>query len=64
MARKPPGELTNHEMALLTIAARLFAALRARAARPPTSAEETYWTTKAKEELVLLTRIAEPRAFN
>ena len=52
MAKKPVGELTQHEVALLTISARLLAALKERTARPPGENTWQHWDKMAGDELV------------
>jgi hypothetical protein len=54
MPRKGPGELTKDETTLLVIAARLFAAVRERAERPPAQPQSSSWDGKVKGELVRL----------
>lgn len=53
MAKKPEGALTQDERKLLIVAAKLYAAVQERAARPPKLEEEkVYWDIKLQEELV------------
>jgi hypothetical protein len=50
--KKAPGELTQHEVSLLTIASRLLDIIRQQAETQPLAAQQEYWKTKVKEELV------------
>jgi hypothetical protein len=52
MPKKAPGELTQHEVSLLTIASRLLDIIRQQAEIPPPEAQQEYWKIKVKEELV------------
>jgi hypothetical protein len=52
MPKKAPGELTQHEVSLLTIASRLLDIIRQQAETPPPEAQQEYWKIKVKEELV------------
>lgn len=54
MPPKPAGELTADEIRLLGVAAKLFAAARQRAGRPPPESEAHYWANKVEEDLVSL----------
>jgi hypothetical protein len=54
MPQKGPGELTKDEVNLLVIAARLYAALRERAERPPAQPQWALWDGKVRGELVRL----------
>jgi hypothetical protein len=44
--------LTLHEVTMLEVAARLFAALREHTAHPPPPSLQEYWYAKVVEELV------------
>jgi len=52
MPRKGPGELTQDEVKLLIVAAKLMGALQAWAERPLAADQQVYWDAKAWEELV------------
>jgi hypothetical protein len=52
MPKKAPGELTQHEVSLLTTAFRLLDIIRQQAETLPPAAQQEYWKTKVKEELV------------
>jgi hypothetical protein len=52
MPKKAPGELTQHEVFLLTIASRLLDIIWQQAEASPPEAQQEYWKTKVKEELV------------
>jgi hypothetical protein len=53
MPKKSVSGLTQDEIVLLTVAARLFAALRERAACPPPPSVNAHWQAKARDELVI-----------
>jgi hypothetical protein len=52
MPKKAPGELTQHEVSLLTIASRLLDIIQQQAETLPPEAQQEYWKIKVKEELV------------
>jgi hypothetical protein len=52
MPRKGPGELTQDEVKLLIVAAKLMGALQEWAERPPAADQQVVWDAKAREELV------------
>jgi hypothetical protein len=52
MPAKPPEELTQVEVGLLSVAARILAALHSVAEHPPVAARQTYLDAKMLEEIV------------
>jgi hypothetical protein len=52
MPRKGPRELTQDEVKLLIVAAKLMGALQAWAECPLAADQQVYWDAKAREELV------------
>lgn len=56
MTPKGPSELTLDEIKLLSLAAKLLAALRSHADAPPPASDEKRWATMVQTDIV--------RAFN